>query len=596
MAVQQFPIARGDTPIETVPVGTILTYAGASAPAGWLVCDGSAISRSTFAALYAVVGTTYGAGDGSTTFNVPDARGRTIMGAGVGAGGGTSGASGTAPAAGQTLTNRVRGAWAGDERSEQHSHTNTLTNATTGTSGHTHTTGNHQHPSPWPVNTGGGTNGPGMLPWNTPVFGISGTSVNYPNTGLISISGSATAQTQYPYLTGNPETLPASGGPSATQTVGITNVNANSGTGANLPPILVTTVIIKAFVTSGIVETFTPSPNRNLLANGDMRICQRGNATGVTDAYVLDRYKVVRGGASTFDVAQDTADVPAGFAYAMKITVNTADVSVVDGDYASIFAPIEGYDVAHLGWGAAGASPVTLSFWVKSSVAGLYSGSIRNYAANRSYPFSFDVTTAWAKVIVTIPGDTTGTWEKGSNAGLHLFLTMTCGSPSYRGAPLAWGGANYIATTTQTANLAGTAAATFRVTGVQLEAGTVATPFEVQPIQQQVARCQRYFYRAGGNVANECIAVGYTQTTSVAVFILQHPVKMRVPPTPALTGTVTVIYGNANNTTSASMTDDLKGPQTSEIYFTTPAVLTAGGAVRFTLPNTSTYIDFSAEM
>lgn len=99
--------------IGIIPTGSLLAYGGSSAPSGYLLCDGSAVSRSTYAALFSTIGTTYGAGDGSTTFNLPDMRGRHPLGAGTGTGGGASGSG--APTGGSTLTARTAGNWAGEE-------------------------------------------------------------------------------------------------------------------------------------------------------------------------------------------------------------------------------------------------------------------------------------------------------------------------------------------------------------------------------------------------------------------------------------------------------------------------------------------------
>jgi len=116
------------TAVPAIPVGAVEAFAGSSAPNGWLLCDGTAVSRTTYSSLFSVVSTTFGVGNGSTTFNVPDLRGRVPMGAGTGTGGGVAGAG--APASGVALTARTLGAYDGDERLHAHTHTD---------SGHTHT-------------------------------------------------------------------------------------------------------------------------------------------------------------------------------------------------------------------------------------------------------------------------------------------------------------------------------------------------------------------------------------------------------------------------------------------------------------------------
>lgn len=134
-----------DTLATIFPAGMITHYGGSSAPTGWVLCDGSAISRSTFSALFAILSTTYGTGDGTTTFNVPDLRGRVPVGAGTGTGGGASGSG--LPTGGSALTAVSRGTWKGEETHqltvpELASHTHTINgNASTGTGVSQGTTG-----------------------------------------------------------------------------------------------------------------------------------------------------------------------------------------------------------------------------------------------------------------------------------------------------------------------------------------------------------------------------------------------------------------------------------------------------------------------
>jgi microcystin-dependent protein len=184
------------------PTGVMVPYGGSTAPAQgvasgalpWLLCDGSAVSRTTYATLYAVIGTTYGTGDGSTTFDLPDLRGRIPMGAGTGVGGGTSGAAGTPPAAGATLTTRANGAWGGDER--LHAHTHTATDA-----GHTHpylrVNGNAQM---YQSNVASGTGGFGI---STTVGSILDVPSGTANVSIANNTEGGTAQNVQPYVVTN---------------------------------------------------------------------------------------------------------------------------------------------------------------------------------------------------------------------------------------------------------------------------------------------------------------------------------------------------------------------------------------------------------
>jgi microcystin-dependent protein len=218
------------------PPGSITLFAWSSAPSGWLLCQGQAVSRTTYAALFAVIGTTYGAGNGSTTFTVPNLKGRVPVGLdsgdasfnALGETGGakthtlTSAQSGV-PAHGHTFTG-TNGTTSANNRS--HNHANTLSSATVASSTHRHSGPSHNHAQAFPIHPSGGagSNGPiAATPWNTSVYGF-GSQITYPNTGVISITGSASSATGYPYLTSVSGTG-NTGTPNATTTVSISNAD-----------------------------------------------------------------------------------------------------------------------------------------------------------------------------------------------------------------------------------------------------------------------------------------------------------------------------------------------------------------------------------
>jgi hypothetical protein len=243
----------------------------------------------------------------------------------------------------------------------------------------------------------------------------------------------------------------------------------------------------------------SPLVFRNKLINGAMLIDQRNagaSKTPVDGEYLLDRWKAGASAASKFSVQQVTSTAPVGFSHALQITSLSA-YSVTTNDNFEIFQLIEGFNTYDLAFGTANAKTITVSFWVRSSLTGTFGGAIQNSAFNRSYPFTYTIsaTNTWEYKTVTIPGDTSGTWI-GATSGAGLVLCLGIGAGTGRSGPAgAWAGATYYNATGAT-SLVGTNAATLLFSGVQLEAGSVATPFEQRPLGTELVLCQRYYERA----------------------------------------------------------------------------------------------------
>jgi hypothetical protein len=241
---------------------------------------------------------------------------------------------------------------------------------------------------------------------------------------------------------------------------------------------------------------------KNRIINGAMVIDQRNAGASVTITntaavtYTLDRWNAYGGQASKFSVQQNAGAVtpPTGFIKYLGVTSLSA-YSVGASDIFNVAQIIEGFNVADLGWGAAGASTVTLSFWVRSSLTGTFGGVVGNGLGSRSYPFTYTISSAntWEQKSITIAGDTSGTWNKDNSAGMAIYFSVGTGT-TFSGTAGAWAGANYQSATGAT-SVVGTNGATFYITGVQLETGTVATTFEYRPYGTELALCQRYFYK-----------------------------------------------------------------------------------------------------
>ena len=239
---------------------------------------------------------------------------------------------------------------------------------------------------------------------------------------------------------------------------------------------------------------------KNRIINGAMVIDQRNAGASVTPngTYTLDRFAAQLSQSSKYTVQQNAGSVtpPTGFSNYLGVTSSSA-YSITSSDFFFIQQHIEGFNTADLAFGTASASTVTLSFWVRSSLTGTFGGSLRNSAANRSYPFSYTISSAntWEQKSITIAGDTSGTWIGATNGiGINVSFSLGMGS-TYSTTAGAWATGNYASVTGAT-SVVGTNGATFYITGVQLEKGSTATSFDYRPYGTELQLAQRYFEKS----------------------------------------------------------------------------------------------------
>jgi len=248
---------------------------------------------------------------------------------------------------------------------------------------------------------------------------------------------------------------------------------------------------------------------KNRIINGSMTIDQRnaGASVSVGTAFTFgtDRWRCEPSVAAKLNMQQNAGAVtpPVGFTNYLGLT-STSAYSLSASDYFWLEQFIEGFNIADLGWGTANAQTVTLSFWIRSSLTGAFGASITNGATSRCYPFNYTISAAntWEYKTVTIPGDTTGTWVTDSGNGLRLNLSLGTGSTRL-GSTSAWGASDFRGGLTGATSVVGTSGATFYITGVQLEKGSTATPFEFRSIGTELALCQRYYEVGGTRYRND---------------------------------------------------------------------------------------------
>jgi len=321
---------------------------------------------------------------------------------------------------------------------------------------------------------------------------------------------------------------------------------------------------------------------RNRIINGNMAIDQRNAGAAISAAnltsgsYTVDRWQYYSTQTSKFTAQQNAGSVttPVGFPNYLGLTSQSA-YSVTSTDFFSIRQPIEGFNAADLAWGTASAKTVTLSFLVYSSLTGTFGGAIYNYAGTRSYPFSYSVPSAntWTTISVTIAGDTSGTWVGNTSSGWgEIHFSLGAGS-SVSGTAGSWSSTLYYSTTGAT-SVVGTNGATFYITGVQLEQGSVATPFERPLYSKQLADCQRYYYVMPSGI------YGYPSPSSGGYAYNQRydfKVTMRAAPTVTTSYSSTIGISSINNQTRSVdfFTDQIVATGLINVLWTVSATASA---------------------
>ena len=301
--------------------------------------------------------------------------------------------------------------------------------------------------------------------------------------------------------------------------------------------------------------------SKNLIINGAFLIAERGTSSTTSGYGTVDRFKVTYSGTNEnptqaqVDVASGTTPYTSGFRKALKITNGNQTGGAGSNDYIRLSTNLEGQDIANSGWNYLSSSSfITLSFWVKSSVAQNFYGFIRNTDGTMyQYPFETGSLTAdtWTKITKTIPGNSNLTFNNDNGGAWELYIHQFAGTgETSSGVTLnAW--ATYSGTAKMPDNTSTwytTNDATFELTGMQLEVGSVATDFEHFTFADDLRRCQRYYYRHSEG-SSKTIGTATIYQANNIFLIIKFPVTMRTTPTTDVADGTSFfrVYANGGN-------------------------------------------------
>ena len=355
----------------------------------------------------------------------------------------------------------------------------------------------------------------------------------------------------------------------------------------------------------------TPLSNRNVIINGAAMVAQRGDTTSgaTTGGYATDRFQAVQNETGTITISQDS-DAPGGtgFRKSHRLTQTTAQGSLAANDLTTFRYNAEGYDVQRFKKGSSDAQEFTVSFWVKSvdqsSYPVTYILELRDPVNTRSCCKAYTVSASdtWEYKTITFPADTTGQWATDNSKSLEMNWFVAAGS-NYTSGTLSTSWATTVTANRAaglTANLSASTSNRFFLTGVQLEVGSVATPFEHRSFGDELARCQRYYFRFTASTSGTHIAMGHQMTSSAAKIILPFPTSMRTRPTAVETTGTATDYSVARTSTYevcdavptfAGASKEVGNVNTSQVQ----ASLSTGIAVVLRANSTNFYLGFSAE-
>ena len=359
---------------------------------------------------------------------------------------------------------------------------------------------------------------------------------------------------------------------------------------------------------AGDLVPATPLSHRNMIINGDMQISQRGTTfTGLGDGsvFTLDRWKYVDEGTtdSRITISQNsTTPTGQGFGKALYVDVTTADTSLDSGHIHYLRYAFEGQDLQQLAYGSSSAKSMTLSFWVKSPKTGIHVVSLKgDYSSNnRMVSGTYTIATAdtWEKHTITFPGDTSGTIANDNSAELDIHFYLSAGSSKSSGTlSTTWIASVEANRAVGQVNLMDNTSNNFYITGVQLELGSSATPFEHRSYGDELARCHRYYWRwSAGTYPYTAFAPGQGYSGSQANGVRSFPTTMRTAPSFSVSSDSHFWWSSgAGNTVPSDIEQWGANEDTSLLIVNCSATAGYGGYIRAG-NSTAAYAEYNAEL
>ena len=352
---------------------------------------------------------------------------------------------------------------------------------------------------------------------------------------------------------------------------------------------------------------------RNMLINGAMNVAQRSTSeTGLGASagyFTLDRWKMDFNATAGRLTMSQTADGPSGFANCLKLDCTTADTSIAAGEYIMLEQRLEGQDVQGICKGTADAKPVTVSFYVKANGSFTFGLELSDNDNTRQITKLFATTTSWVRHEITFPADTSGAFDDDNARSLLATFWLHAGS-TYSGGTLnssSWASRTHANRAAGIGSFFSSTDNEFYITGVQMEIGSTATPFEHRSFGEELQLCQRYYYERMG--AGTALAVsggeyqwamnGIAYNTTLGIGGLAFPTPMRATPTlgySAVAHFIKQTAGRGDEVTAINLYDGAENATTSTAYIQfNSSNSTAGGAI-MTTQNSSARLNFDAEL